>query len=110
MTLTFDSVWYRHEPQGLRNYRILAMQDKGQLIVSDDSAEFVGRRARVQIANVLGISEGRQGIDIVNSWIRVDYGYGKVAYLKDGSRLGWGGAFGGNKKIVAALWHLRRQA
>lgn len=90
---------------------LLAFRDAGKLIVSEDSLEFRGKKEKVVITNVRRISYGKQGRDFVNNWIRIEYGdvpTTSTAFFADGSLLGWGGIFGGTKRILAAVQHLAK--
>ena len=85
---------------------LLAMRDSGTLVVKDDSLEFTGKKETVYITDIQRISYGKQGRDFVNNWVKIDYQNGKTACFADGSWLGWGGIFGGTKKILDAVCHL----
>ncbi|MBC8490606.1 MAG: hypothetical protein H8D45_31710 [Bacteroidetes bacterium] len=105
---TFGTVWYLPEKNRWRNMNMLAMRDSGTLVVKDDSMEFNGKKEKVQIAYVRRISYGKQGKDFVNNWVKIEYQDGKTAFFADGSWLGWGGIFGGTKKILEAVRHLEQ--
>jgi hypothetical protein len=110
-TQTFDNVWYLPDENRWRDMNLLAFRDAGKLIVGDDSLEFRGKKEKVVIANVRHISYGKQGRDFVNNWVRIEYGDApttSTAFFADGSLLGWGGIFGGTKRILAAVQHLAK--
>jgi hypothetical protein len=103
---TFATVWFLPEENRWRDMNLLAMRDSGLLVVADDSLEFVGGKGRVRITGIQRISCGKQGRDFVNDWVKVEYQAGKTAFFADGSLLGWGGIFGGTRKILEAVRHL----
>jgi len=110
-TQTFDNVWYLPDENRWRDMNLLAFKDAGKLIVGEDSLEFRGKKEKVVIANVRHISYGKQGRDFVNNWVRIEYGDApttSTAFFADGSLLGWGGIFGGTKRILAAVQHLAK--
>src|SRR5262245_4218255 len=100
---TFAGVWYLPEENRWRNMNLLAMRDTGLLVVNDESLEFQGRKEKVSITGVKRVSYGKQGRDFVNNWVKIEYGDGKQAFFADGSWLGWGGIFGGTKRILNAV-------
>ena len=102
----FSAVWYLPEENRWRDMKMLAFRDTGTLVVSDDSLEFNGKKEKVHIANIRRISDGKQGRDFFNRWVKIDYQDGRTAFFADGSWLGWGGIFGGTKKILNAVQHL----
>jgi hypothetical protein len=110
MTATFKSVWYLPEENRWRDMQIMAMRDKGTLVVSDRGAEFTGGRGRVVITDVKRVHFGKQGRDVVNNWVRIDYGDGRMAFFADGSGLGWGGVLGGTRRILEAMLPLQSLA
>jgi len=109
-TWTFDSVWYLPHENRWRDLHILAYRDTGKLTVSEHSIEFHGGKETVIITNVKRVTLVKQGRDFVNHWVKIEYGDGAapwVAFFADGSLLGWGGIFGGTKRILeAAKQHL----
>jgi hypothetical protein len=110
-TQTFDHVWYLPDENRWRNMNLLAFRDSGKLIVGEDSLEFRGKKETVIITNVRGILYGKQGRDFVNKWVRIEYGDPptlSTAFFADGSLLGWGGIFGGTKRILAAVQQLAK--
>jgi hypothetical protein len=105
----FDKVWYLPHENKWRDLNVLAYRDAGKLTVYADSMEFKGKRKTVIIKNVHSVSYGKQGRDFVNNWVRVEYGDSaapSVAYFADGSMHGWGGIFGGTKRILEAVRRL----
>ena len=107
-TQTFDNVWYRNPK---KRWRLRVFDDTGKLIVHDDSLEFQGKKQTMVITQVKRISSGKQGTDFVHEWVVIEYGEGpapSIAVFTDGSQLGWGGTFGGTKRILAAVQHLAK--
>ena len=109
-TRTFGTVWYLPEENRWRDMNILAMRDAGTLVVNDDALEFNGKKENAYITDVKRISYGKQGRDFVNNWVKIEYQDGKTAFFADGSLLGWGGIFGGTRKILDAVRHLERSS
>ena len=105
-TSKLGKVWYLPEENRWRDMNILAMRDAGTLVVNDESLEFHGKKERVHITGVKRVSYGKQGRDFVNNWVKIEYGDGKTAFFADGSWLGWGGIFGGTKRVLNAVRHL----
>jgi hypothetical protein len=110
-THTFYDVWYRPDERRLVNLSLLAYTDKGKLIVGEESLEFQGKKARIIITGVRRISYVTQGNDFINKWVKIEYGDSpkiSTAFFADGSELGWGGVFGGSKRILDAVQHLAK--
>jgi hypothetical protein len=104
---TFHSVWYLPEENTWRDLNLLAFRDVGTLTILENSLLFDGAKERVKSKNIREISFGKQGRDFFNNWVKVEYGKGKSAFFADGSWLGWGGIFGGTRKILDSMEHLR---
>ncbi len=103
---TFDTVWFLPHENRWRDFNLLAYRDTGRLTVSDESIEFRGDKETLVITNVQRVSYGKQGRDFVNNWVKVEYGdhaTPSVAFFADGSMHGWGGIFGGTKRILQAV-------
>lgn len=102
----FTSVWYLPDENTWRNFNILAFRDVGRLITYEDSLEFQGKKGTVLIKNIRRVTFGKQGRDFVNNWVRIEYGDAlkpATAFFADGSWLGWGGIFGGTRRIFDVL-------
>jgi hypothetical protein len=105
----FDTVWYLPAENRWRDLNVLAYRDVGILTIYTDSMEFKGKNETILIRSVQRVSYGKQGRDFVNNWVRVEYGAGvtpSVAFFADGSWRGWGGIFGGTKRILEAALRL----
>jgi hypothetical protein len=103
---TFDLVWYLPHENRWRDLNILAYRDTGKLAVGENSIEFRGGKGTVVITKIQRVAFGKQGRDFINKWVKIEYGDNpnpSVAYFADGSSLGWGGIFGGTKKILEAV-------
>jgi hypothetical protein len=100
--LTFNTVWYLPSENTWTDFNFLAFRDSGRLVVNPDSLEFTGGKTRLAIRDVHTVTQGKQGRDFVNTWVRVEYGEGQTAFFADGSLLGWGGVLGGTGAIYAA--------
>ena len=104
----FDPVFYLpHENKDLY-LNILAGRQTGRLTVGEKSIQFSSGNGTVVImmTNILRVTFGKQGSDFVNDWIRIEYGdqaSPSVAFFADGALFGWGGLFGGTKKILDAV-------
>ena len=102
-TGTFKPVWYLPKENEWSDRNLLAMRDSGTLIVRDDSLEFKGKKETVHITDIQKVSFGKQGRDFINNWVKIEYLDGRKAFFADGSCLGWGGLFGGTRKILDAV-------
>ncbi len=94
----FHTVWYRPHANKWREIGILK--------VHDHSLEFRGVKKTVVIENIQRISYGKQGMDFINYWVKVEYRDSEtlsVAFFADGSSHGWGGIYGGTERIHAAV-------
>jgi hypothetical protein len=103
---TFDTVWYLPHENRWRDLNILAYRDTGKLMVGENSIEFKGGKETVVITNIQRVTFGKQGRDFVNKWVKIEYGHRttpSVAFFADGSLRGWGGIFGGTKRILEAV-------
>jgi len=103
---TFYSVWYLPNENTWRDFNLLAYRDSGVLLIHDGTIEFRGVKGTVLITNTRSVSYGKQGRDFVNNWVKIEYGDTQtpsVAFFADGSVRGWGGIFGGTKKILKAV-------
>ena len=104
--IIFKKVWYLPSENKWRDLNLLAFKDVGRLIVVDNSVVFEGKKGKVLVTNIKRVTYGKQGRDFINNWIKVEYGEGDLlstAFFADGSSLGWGGIFGGTKKILKSL-------
>lgn len=102
----FDIVWYLPRENRWRDLNLLAYRDTGKLTVSENSLQFNGSKETVVINNIQRVTIGKQGRDFINNWVRIEYGDTSdpsVAFFADGSMLGWGGIFGGTKRILEAV-------
>jgi hypothetical protein len=109
VTQTFNNVWYLPDENTWEEFNLMAYRDVGRLIIGEDSLEFQGKKERIVITGVRRVSYGKQGRDFINNWAKIEYGDPatvSTVYFADGSLLGWGGIFGGTKKIYTALQHL----
>jgi hypothetical protein len=72
--------------------------------VSENSIEFHGSKGPVVITDIKRVTFGKQGRDFVNNWVKIEYGTTpSVAFFADGSLRGWGGIFGGTKRILETV-------
>lgn len=102
----FPSIWLTTDPpkRGLP-----IKKHRGELCIDANGIRFTSADYRLAIASadleVVGF--GRAGNDWVNSWVHVNFtdesGQSGEAYLSDGSLAGWGGIFGGAKRLDRAL-------
>jgi hypothetical protein len=110
-TSVLNHIWYLPSENRWRDMNLLAFRDSGRLILGDGALEFQGGRERVVIAGIRRVSIGKQGRDFINEWVRVEYGEAaspSTAFFADGSLLGWGGVFGGTKRLLAAVQSVRK--
>lgn len=104
---TFTKVWYSPKLSGWKRWlRFFAWWDKGTLVVNEDSLEFHGRKEKIRITDIKKISYGKAFSNRWNYWVKIEYGDGRQAFFIDGSWLGWGSVFGGNKRIWQAVIQL----
>jgi hypothetical protein len=109
LPIVFDPVWYLPSENTWRDLNLLAFRDSGRLTIGDDCLEFQGKSGRVDISGIRRVSIGKQGRDFVNEWVKVEYGdpaSPSTAFFADGSLLGWGGVFGGTRRLFATLGRL----
>ena len=105
----FNNVWFLPSENRWRDMNLLAHKDVGRLTIGDKSLGFRSKTRSVVITNVRSVSYGKQGRDFVNNWVMVEYGdpaTPSTVYFADGSLLGWGGIFGGTKRILEAIRNL----
>jgi hypothetical protein len=108
-TTILGHIWYLPSENRWRDMNILAFRDSGKLIIGDDTLEFQGNKERVVISGIRRVSAGKQGRDFINDWVKVEYGdpaSPSTAFFADGSYLGWGGVFGGTRRLFAAVRRL----
>lgn len=105
---SFEGVWFRSKRKGLWPISILAYEDIGRLTIWPGMARFHGSKGIVWIEHGRSIRVGRQGVDLVNTWVQVEHGDGRTAFLADGRDLGWRGILGGTRRIFEAMKHLAR--
>lgn len=106
--ITFDKVWHLPAENRWRDMNMLAMRDAGTRVVNGDSLEFNGKKEMARIVEEKRISYGKQGRDFVNNWVKIEYGDGNMAFFAEGRWLGWSGIFGGTKRILEAVLHLKQ--
>ncbi len=102
----FDIVWYRPNENRWRDLNLLAYWDIGKLTVGGNSIQFNGGKENVVINNIQRVTFGKQGRDFISNWVKIEYGDSSnpsVAFFADGRMLGWGGIFGGTKRILEAV-------
>jgi hypothetical protein len=104
-TLKFERVWYLALPP---EKSMVAMSTRltGRLVVEREGALFQAKSLRLEIHRVRSVTVGHEGTDTVNPWVRVIYGddeSASSAYFADATAIGWGGIFGGTRKIYTAL-------
>ncbi len=105
---TFDDVWYLPEENKWRDLNLLAYKDTGKLTFGNNAIEFKGSKETVVVTNIRRVTLGKQGRDFVNNWVKIEYGDNaspSVAFFADGTSHGWGGIFGGTKRILEAVEH-----
>jgi hypothetical protein len=97
----FQEVWYRFDNNRL--IESLAFYDYGTLEILQNGIKFTGKKGNVEVFDIHLISYGKQGFDFANNWVKIIYSDGKTAYFADGTYRGWGGIFGGTKKLLKAI-------
>ena len=105
--ITYDKVWYRYLDYRSGYY---AWQDKGALILNDESIEFIGNEYHIIIKDIIDISFGKLEKTLStdpNKWVKIKYNddegkIRKALFVESGS-LGWSGYLGGNKKMYETI-------
>jgi hypothetical protein len=97
----FKEVLYRFNINTGGEYWVY--QDYGTLEILQNGIKFTGKKGSVDIYNIQLVLYGRQGRDFFNKWVKIIYGEGKIAFFADGTYQGWGGIFGGTKKLLKAI-------
>ncbi len=108
-----NPVGYLPSENRWRDMNLLAFKDTCRLLVTEIAREFQGNKERVVIMDIRRVSIGKRGRDFVNDWVKVEYGSAAspaTAIFADGSCLGWGGAFGGTRRLLAAVQNLAKGA
>jgi hypothetical protein len=103
---SFPTVWYLPDENRWSDLKVLAYRDVGKVIVEQGRIEFHGGKETVIITDIRRVSYGKQGRDFVNNWVKVEYVRNQIAltaFFADGSLLGWGGIFGGTKRIFEVM-------
>ena len=104
--IVFDPIWYLPSENTWRDLNLLAFRDSGRLTIGEGTVEFLGKKEHVVLTDLRRVSIGKQGRDFVNDWVRVEYGdpaSPSTAFFADGSLLGWGGVFGGTRRLYALI-------
>ena len=102
----FKKVWLTHQPPKMG---IKPNRHTGTLTLSDAGLQFIAKNHQFRVPRGYWrvVGTGTAGSDIVNSWAHFvftdTYGQQGEAWVNDGRFLGWGGIFGGVKKLQRAL-------
>lgn len=104
-SVVFCEVWYMSHKRKLFGLELWAYDDIGVLTVAENEMVFEGEKTKIEIKNISRLSFGRQGRDIMNQWLKVEY-EGRVAFFKDGRNHGWDGIFGGTHKMFESVLNL----
>lgn len=86
-----------------------AFRDIGRLMIHSGGFGFQGKKNQLAGRALHQVWLSKQGWDFINTWVRVEYGQAPdftIIWLADGTLLGWGGLFGGTRRIAAALQSL----
>lgn len=71
-----------------------------------NAIEYECSNGRITITNIESISYGCFGKDKVNAWVKIQYSMDnqvRSAYFADGRFLGYGGVFGGTRRILQEI-------
>jgi hypothetical protein len=102
----FPSIWLTTEPP---QTGFPAKKHRGALKLDANGVRFTSPNYSLTIPpgqwDLIGF--GKAGTDFFNSWVHIrfidDTGAPGEAYLNDGRFAGWGGIFGGAKRLESAL-------
>ena len=104
---TFKSVWYRHDDFRTGYW---AWQDKGALVLNDDSIEFIGEKYQITIKDIIDISYGKLTKTLStdpSKWVKITYedtgGNRNMALFAESGSLGWSGVRGGTQIIYDTI-------
>ncbi len=102
---SFTKVWYSRMKT---SPTIPVYDDRGKLIIWDDSLEFQGKKGQLLIQDVRKISLRNLHMTPFdfNTWVVVEYGVESdisTALFIDGRWLGWASVFGGTRNIFDAV-------
>lgn len=104
--LSFDRAYYLSRENTWLRFRLLAYEDVGELTISETSILFQSSQRTVAINQIRQVSYGKQGRDLINNWVKIDYldgGRPALAFFADGGSLGWSGVAGGTAKMFEAI-------
>lgn len=102
----YRGIWYRENAPKERSLEDAFKRDRGKLLISDTSIEYVGRKNNFKIENIQALHFGLQGSDPVNPYVKVTFQYDgltKTVYFADGKFLGYAGVLGGTYRIFKRL-------
>ena len=107
MQINLENIWYLPSANTWKDFQMMAMKGIGTLTISLGLISFNGRNTNLIIDNPVSISDGKQGRDFINNWVKIEF-YNKSnelteVYFADGNNSGWSGIFGGTKKIYNIL-------
>lgn len=102
-SLTFKTVWLTLSAPGFSLRKILAYDDIGILIITNESVSFRGKNTQVVFSDISQIIYGCHGSDRVNYWVQVEFGGGRNAYLSGKKFFQLPGHYGETKQIFNSL-------
>lgn len=105
----FRGIWYRSEPSKKLTYKNALDRERGSFFITDKKIIFKNEKVQLEIRNIEKISFGLQGMDPINSWIKITYQQDKErkeAFFADGKMFGYFGFFGASWRIFKSLGHL----
>jgi hypothetical protein len=109
-SLVFQKVWYRQKPVGVANllspWKSGTRNDIGLLIIRAEGIEFIGNKSRILIKNIKKLSRGRQGIERMIEWVKIEYeedNNQRMAFLANGQYFGYAAVFNQNDELFEAI-------
>jgi hypothetical protein len=108
-SFTVDRAYYLSRENSWSEFKPLAYDDVGRLVVSDAKIVFQSASRSIVIDQIRQVSYGKQGRDFMNNWVKVEYLDGNtpsIAFFTDGGSLGWSGFLGGTARIFKAMKQL----
>jgi hypothetical protein len=105
---TFQSIWYRSRPETESSRADPFTRERGRLIVEPGEIRFDGPQARLVLRDIEAVEYGVHGT-MTNPSVHVRYreaGEARSAWFTDGGMGGYGGMFGGTRRLAEALGHL----
>ena len=102
---TYRSVWYRSAPATESTSANPFTRERGRLVVEADGLRFEGASTQLVLRGIEAVEYGVHGT-MTNPSVHVRYRDGdeaRSAWFTDGAWAGYGGMFGGTRRLAEAL-------